>query len=393
MENNELENLRNEINEIDSQIFEQIKRRLECSKNIGKYKSEEGLPIYDPNREQKVIAKVVKNFEPELKDKITSIISSIMRISRQTQYDLVFANRSEWQIEEIINNAQTVVPQNARICCQGTSGSYSHLTAAAVYPNSLLIPALTFEECMLKLEDRSCDIALLPLENTTGGTVNEVYDLLSKYDFFIAQTITVPIHHKLVVLPGSDAYKVKTVLSHPQALSQCSKYIKQKGFDQIAVENTAYAVSRLKEINDPSYCAIASGIAGSLNNLEVLEEDICDSVHNQTRFVVVARDPIITSEANRISITFKLPHQSGSLATVLNSLAERGLNLTKIQSRPVPDKPWEYSFWADFDARRESKEAILALYQLYNELPQLKFIGWYQEVLSQLDQNSKKTKL
>jgi chorismate mutase/prephenate dehydratase len=182
-----------------------------------------------------------------------------------------------------------------------------------------------------------------------------------------------------VVLPGANISKIRTVLSHPQALAQCSNYIKNKGWTQIAVENTAFAAQKMIEINDPSYCAIASSEAATINNLKIHDDDICDSEHNQTRFVALSKKFIIEDNADRISLSFKLPHQSGSLASVLNVFAERGLNMTKIQSRPVPERPWEYSFWVDLSARRGDENVLLALYQLSKELPFLQILGWYEE--------------
>ncbi|MHB8962553.1 MAG: bifunctional chorismate mutase/prephenate dehydratase [Saccharofermentanales bacterium] len=384
IETRELYLLRGRISALDSEIMESLKKRYECSALVAEYKKANKLPVYDAVREQTVIEEAARHFDPSMKDKITSVASSMMRVSRENQYDIIMDSDQGWEPGAMIDGAGDVIPPDGRICCQGTTGSYSHLTAAAIYPDAAILPALTFEECFAKLANGECGKALLPLENTTAGTVNDVYDLLAESDFYIAKAISVPIRHKLVMLPGGDVHGLRTVLSHPQALSQCSKFIRRTGLSQVPVDNTAFAVARLLEIGDPAYCAIASGEAAMINQLKVLDSDICDSVHNQTRFVLVVKKPIITSGANRISITFKLPHQSGSLAYVLSAIAERGLSLTKIQSRPVPDKPWEYSFWADISARRDDREARLVLYQLSKELPFMKFVGWYEDTLADI---------
>ncbi|MFA7205462.1 MAG: prephenate dehydratase domain-containing protein [Saccharofermentanales bacterium] len=377
---NGIEKLREEISDLDDKGAAYLSNRIGIAAQIGTHKKVNHLPVYDSNREQVVIGRMTRKFDPDLRERVASVMSCIMRVSREVQYDSVMDEDSNWEPGQTIGRAEDSLPVEPRICCQGTTGSYSHLAAASGFPDAACMPALTFEECMLRLSDGDCDIALLPLENTTAGTVNDVYDLLTRYPFYISKAITVPIHHKLVVLPGSNVHGLRTVLSHPQALAQCSSFIRSKGLEQIAVDNTAFAVNRLKEINDRAYCAIASGTAGSLNNLEIIEEDICDSEHNQTRFVAITREPVITPEANRVSIYFKLPHQSGSLANILSLIAERGLSLTKIQSRPVPEKPWEYSFWADVSASYRSREVLLMLYQLSKELPFVKFLGWYEEL-------------
>jgi prephenate dehydratase len=248
-----------------------------------------------------------------------------------------------------------------------------------LFPQSALVPAATFDEACFKVLRGECAMAILPLENTTAGTVDDVASLLDSEPIHIIRTVSVPILHKLLLLPGSDIRQVRTVLSHPQALAQCSKFIKKAGWTPVAVENTAFAAGQVREMNDGTCCAIASGEAAFLNNLQVSDEAICDSIHNQTRFAILCSSLVITDNAERISILFRLAHQTGSLAYVLNLFAERGLNLTKIQSRPVSDRPWEYSFWVDLVARRGDPDAMLALYQLSRELPFLKLLGWYEE--------------
>jgi chorismate mutase/prephenate dehydratase len=306
-------------------------------------------------------------------------MTTVMRVSRENQYEILLENDNDWAIKNMINNADNNIFSPERIACQGTSGSYSHLASTDVFPDSYCVPVQTFEDSITLLLKGDCELALLPLENTTAGTVNDVYDLITKNSIYIVKAVSVPIHHKLVVLPGANISKIRTVLSHPQALAQCSNYIKNKGWTQIAVENTAFAAQKMIEINDPSYCAIASSEAATINNLKIHDDDICDSEHNQTRFVALSKKFIIEDNADRISLSFKLPHQSGSLASVLNVFAERGLNMTKIQSRPVPERPWEYSFWVDLSARRGDENVLLALYQLSKELPFLQILGWYEE--------------
>lgn len=371
--------LRKRINELDKIGMNYFKERFEAAEFIAKAKINSDLPVYDPARESYIIDEFQKNFPSSMKHKIESIMTTVMRVSRENQYEILLENDNDWAIKNMINNADNNIFAPERIACQGTSGSYSHLASTDVFPDSYCVPVQTFEDSITLLLKGECELALLPLENTTAGTVNDVYDLITKNSIYIVKAVSVPIHHKLVVLPGANISKIRTVLSHPQALAQCSNYIKNKGWTQIAVENTAFAAQKMIEINDPSYCAIASSEAATINNLKIHDDDICDSEHNQTRFVALSKKFIIEDNADRISLSFKLPHQSGSLASVLNVFAERGLNMTKIQSRPVPERPWEYSFWVDLSARRGDENVLLALYQLSKELPFLQILGWYEE--------------
>lgn len=375
----DLMEIRQKINSLDNDGMKLLKQRLSLSNKVGMIKQNSDAPIIDTTREMAVINEAQQQFDPSMKHKIESIMSTIMRISRENQYEILYENDNTWQLGKQIESSVKMIPKPESIACQGTSGSYSHLAAAKIFPESTLVPTQTFEEACMKVVNGDCELAFLPLENTTAGTVNDVVDLLANEAVYIVKTVSVPIHHKLVLLPGCDISNIGTVISHPQALAQCSKYIKKMGWTQVAVENTAFAAQQIIEMQDPSLCAIASNEAAIINGLDISDEFICDSVHNQTRFVAISNSLTITEKAERMSITFHLTHQSGSLASVLNLFAERGLNLTKIQSRPVPDKPWEYSFWVDLVAKRGDLDAILALYQCSKELPFLKLVGWYEE--------------
>ncbi|MHB1483980.1 MAG: bifunctional chorismate mutase/prephenate dehydratase [Saccharofermentanales bacterium] len=371
--------IRKQINELDRASMNILFKRLELAKQVGIIKRENSTPVTDMEREMAVIRETQQLFDIAMKHKIESIMNTVMRISRETQYEILYENDTRWELGDQISLAVKDIIPPGRVACLGKSGSYSHLTAARIFPDALLIPVQTFGETFQKVVRGDCEYAILPLDNTTAGTVNDVYDLLAATSVYIIKSVSVPIDHKLIFIKGSNIDMIKTVVSHPQALAQCSKFIRKMGWAAISVENTAFAVQQMMEQDDPSVCAIGSNEAAIINELIVSDELICDSIHNQTRFVAISNTLTITNSADRISIAFHLPHQSGSLASVLNLFAERGLNLTKIQSRPVPDKPWEYSFLVDLTAKQGDKDAILALYQLSKELPYLKLIGWYDE--------------
>ena len=375
----ELLEIRNRINALDHEGMDLLRQRMSLADRIGRLKQKDHSRILDPDREASVIREARKQFDPSMKHRIESIMSTVMRISRETQYEIAIGRDDGWLIGKQIQAAGEVIMTPDTVSFQGTVGSYSYLAAMKLFPKSRLVPAQTFEEaCRCVLREQT-DMAVLPLENTTAGTVDDVVDLLSSEQVYIIKAVSVPIRHKLILLPGSDIRAVRTVLSHPQGLAQCSKFIRKMGWTPLAVENTAFAARELAERKDASLGAIASNEAAIQNGLDVSEESICDSIHNQTRFVIIHKAMIIPAGAERISITFHLTHQTGSLAYALNLFAERGLNLTKIQSRPVPDRPWEYSFWVDLEAKRGDRDAMLALYQLSRELPFVKLLGWYEE--------------
>ncbi len=377
-----IETLREQISTLDKEGINYLKKRLELSEKVAKVKLETKAPVYDSKREMIVTGDALKEFPDEMKHKIESVISTVMRISRELQYEKIYETDEDCKIKDIISTAGKKFKTPKTIACQGTSGSYSHIAAGRIFPLAVKIPTLTFEECIEKVKSGDCETALLPLENTTAGTVNDVYNLITSNSLYIIKAVTIPIHHKLIILPGAKIQNVRTVISHPQALAQCSEFIRKMGWNKISVDNTAFAARKMVELGDPTYCAIASGEAGDINNLRVLNEDVCDFEHNQTRFVAISKNFEMEKHASRISVYFRTAHQSGSLAYVLNILAERGLNMTKIQSRPVGDTPWEYGFWVDIEASQKDENVYLALYQLSKELPFLQLLGWYEDCKS-----------
>jgi len=380
-ENLSIEALREEITLLDKEGIKYLKKRFKLSEKVAKVKKETKSPVYDRKREMTITGDALKEFPDGMKHKIDSVLSTVMRISREIQYEKIYKFDEDWNIKDVIKTANRKFKVPKTVACQGTSGSYSHIAASMIFPDVVKIPTLTFEECIEKVKNNECDAALLPLENTTAGTVNDVYDLITNNSMYIIKAVTIPIHHKLILLPGAKIQNIRTVISHPQALAQCSGFIKNMGWNKISVDNTAFAARKMVELGDPTYGAIASGEAGDLNNLQVLNEDVCNFEHNQTRFVAVSKTFELEKKASRISVYFRTAHQSGSLAYVLNVLAERGLNMTKIQSRPVGDTPWEYGFWVDIEGLQKDENVYLALYQLSKELPFLQLLGWYEDCI------------
>ena len=196
------------------------------------------------------------------------------------------------------------------------------------------------------IEDGAADFAVLPIENSSAGAVSEVYDLLVEYENYIVGETVLPVNHVLAGLPGSGEEEITRVYSHPQGLMQCEKYLyDHPAMEKVSVPNTAVAACKVVEEQDKSHAAICSAYAASLNGLEVLREQINDSRHNSTRFIIVTNQKIFLKNADKISICFELPHKSGSLYQMLSHFIFNNLNLTKIESRPIEDRPWEYRFF------------------------------------------------
>lgn len=266
-----------------------------------------------------------------------------------------------------------------RVSFGGTAGSFSEMAAKRMFPEAERLPRRTFPEACDALAAGECEAAVLPLRNTSGGTVDTVYRLLQR-GLFVARFTDLYVEHCLAGLPGARTEDIRTVVSHPQAFAQCSKIIGRHGWRMEPADNTAFAPGIVKASGNPAKAAICSKEAAELNGLAILEPNICDTPRSDiTRFVAVTRGLIVTPDASRLSVLVHLPHRTGALAAALDVLADRGLNLSAISAQPVPEKPWEYSFFLDIEAPAMDAAAMAALRQFAAEMPLLRVVGWYGE--------------
>lgn len=371
-----LDELRAEIAELDKRILDEVVRRQELTQAIYQKKHEAGLEVLDPKQE---IAKLMKLRDEYSEDNLAAtraVLETLMRMSREEQYRLTLNEAKIWEPGETIALAAAQMPAYKVVAVQGNAASYAGEAAEALFPQASLMPTRTFEAACRAVVEEMVDVCVLPLENSTAGTVDDVYALLDKHNLYIIATKSVEIQHCLAGLPGTRLGDVRTVLSHPQALAQCSTVIKGMGWKSEELLNTAFAAERVAHLQDRQVAAIASEAAALNNGLEVISRDINNAAKNQTRFIAVARKPVILDTANKLSLIVRLSHQAGSLAKMLAMFSDLELNLSKIQSLPVPEAPWQYSFYIDVETPKTAK-ALQALYQLAHEQSVLKFLGWY----------------
>ncbi len=375
----DLDSLRAQLNKLDEALFDSFRDRLTVVRQVAAYKKNSGLPVIDLEREAVVAARIRSRFPQEDGRRAESLARTLMRLSRESQYEDILPDDHDWALGEQLRLAPSEPARAAIIACQGASGAYSMEAGALLFPEATLIPVPTFAAaCASVLEGRT-DLAVLPLENSTAGAVDAVYDLLLSQQLHIIRSFLLPIQHRLAVKPGTRLSDIRRVRSHPQALAQCRNFIHRHGWEIEEAANTAVAAAEAAEVADPELAVIASAAAAGLHGLEILADDICNSGDNQTRFVVISRELVISPDANRVSLVLSIPHQSGALASTLSMFSDRGINLLKIQSRPDPLKAWNYRFYLDFESPRADPEAMLVLYQLEREMPYLQLLGWYRE--------------
>ena len=285
--------------------------------------------------------------------------------------------------DEIYLAAPVVVTAEEKIAYQGIKGANSYEAAQMLFPESDLVAYKSFDDVFKAVENGECGYGVLPVENSTAGSVAAVYDLILRYRFYIVGALDLLIDYCLAGLKQSTLSDIEKVISHPQALSQCEQYISRMGFEAAACSNTAVAArdtAREKRLNLAAVCTYK---AAQEYGLKVLDNHLQDNKNNTTRFIVISKKLYINENANKVSLCFSLPHVTGALFHMLKRFDALGLNLTKIDSRPIPDKDFEYLFYLDFSGSVKSEGVTNLLSKLSEEMPEFSFLGNYYEIQSE----------
>ena len=370
----ELPAIRQDINDVDEQIRALFLKRMSLALEVAQTKAETDDKIYKPDREAEIIQKRTAGMDEELRLKYTALLQSMIRASREYQYSELLRQKPG---RFPFHPAKTALdPKN--VYYQGVPGAYQELAARALFPQCEPINVPTWEQVFQSVRDGIADIGVVPVENTTAGTVSEVYDLLLEYDLCINRSYIKKISHCLAAVPGAQLSDIKSVCSHPHALPQCHAFISEHDLEAIEVANTAIAAQNVQKKGDIHLAAICSHEAAERYGLTVLAEGINDMKHNETRFIAVSRTLTTQPTDNRIEIAFHIPNVAGSLNTVLDNFAHYGIDMTSIYSRPLKDSPWCYVFYIDFTGNMKDHAVQSLLYQLHEELPYIKVIGSYQ---------------
>lgn len=375
-----LDETRNEIDKIDSQLFELFLKRIRISDDIARIKMRDGISILNPAREQEIIKNVEKSAPEEYAPYSVALAKYIMELSRNRQRDIL-SNESDYQykFKDEISNPRCQV-NNPRVAVQGVPGCFAGKAAAKMYPNGNLQFVEKWDDVLCALRDGSSDYGVLPVENSTAGSVIDVYDLLLKYKCYIVRGIQLPVTHCLLGIRGASMSDIKNVYSHPHAFPQCQTFFENHcRFSKIPYFNTAMAAKMVAESGDKSKAAIASAECARIYGLDILADSIQDSGVNCTRFIAVSKEFEFQEDSNKISLIFSLPHITGSLYRTLSRFSLNGLNLTKIESRPDPKTPFEYYFYVDFIGSIKVPKVINLLGALNEELPFFEFLGNYSE--------------
>lgn len=369
-----LQECRADIDRIDAELLKLLTERLEVAENVARYKLANDLPVFDDARERAVLDKIGAKSPELLRTELVGTWDGIMNMSKLRQYIV----KSEVAGEVSIEGEK--MPENpGKIGVQGVPGSFSSKAASEMFPDEKPDYYPTFPSLFDALDSGEVDCAIVPLENSIHGTVTEVYAQLLSHDCSIVRAHPVVISHCLLGIPGAKISDITKVLSHEQALGQCAKYIKDHNFEPVNMVNTATAAKHVRDEKNPQLAAIASSECAKIYNLEIIDSDIQNSKRNLTRFGAVRRHNVICDGANKVSLSFTLAHREGTLARVLAYFSALGLNLTKIESSPIPEKPFEYRFYLDFVGNLTDCATSELISALSKEMSGFRLFGNYCE--------------
>ncbi|MDO4830254.1 MAG: prephenate dehydratase [Clostridia bacterium] len=372
----DLNDIRTEIDSIDNQLIELFKRRMDCAKEVGFYKKANNIPVLNEKRENEILDEVEKR-GGEYGAHARLLYSNIMELSRALQHNIVCSGKA--LRDEIFNADSTVEKSGIKVAYQGIKGANSHEAALRLFPDGTAVSYKSFEDVFEAVDRGEVKFGVLPVENSTAGSVSTVYDLILKHRFYIVGALDLPIDYCLGGLRQSELSDIETVWSHPQALSQCASYIARHDFKSTPCANTAVAARDVADEKRLNVAAICPYKAAEEYGLKVLDNHLQDNKDNTTRFIVISKKLYISKDANKISLCFSLPHVTGSLYSLLCRFNSLGLNLTKIESRPRKGKEFEYLFYLDFSGNVQSENVIDLISQLSEEMPEFSFLGNYSE--------------
>ena len=379
----ELQDYRKKIDEIDAQMTALFAERMQTAAKIAAYKKEHGLGVLDAGRERQKLSEIAALAGGEFEDAAMSLYSLIFELSRGYQSRLLGTSAElPKKIEQAIQNTPQLFPPKAIVACQGVEGAYSQQACEKLFRTPNVFYFSTFDAVFSAIEQGFCQYGVIPLENSTAGSVNKVYDLMTKHKFSIVRSVRLKIDHALLALPGAKLSEIREIYSHEQAISQCAQFLQSLGDVKIIrCENTAAAAKLVAESGRRDIAALAARSCVGLYGLECLQSSVQDQGNNYTRFICISRGLEIYPGADRTSLMMVLPHKPGALYKVLSRFYALGVNLNKLESRPMPERNFEFMFYFDLDTSVYSPQFIQLMGELQSISEEFAYLGSYSEVV------------
>ncbi len=375
----DLTKCREEIDNIDRQLVELYEKRMEVSEKVAAYKIATGKRVLDKERERQKLEAVQAMAGNDFnKHGVKELFEQIMTMSRKKQYQLITESGSMNRLPFI--EVDSLVKKGIRVVYQGAQGSYSEAAMKKFFGEDINNFSVdTFRDAMTAIEEGTADYAVLPIENSTAGIVSQIYDLLVEYENYIVGEQIIPIRHCLLAPAGATMDSIKTVYSHAQSLMQSEHFLSEHPqWRQESMQNNAFAAAKVAGEGDITQAAIASEYAAKTYGLQILQKGINQAENNSTRFIIVTNQKIFQKDASKISICLEISHESGSLYHILSHFIYNDLNMTKIESRPIEERNWEYRFFIDFEGNLNQSSVKNALRGLRDEAKNMRILGNYQ---------------
>ena len=380
----ELQELRSKIDEIDAQLTKLFEARMDVAAEIGAWKRENHMPVLDAARERDKLADIAASSRADMQTYTQMLYSMIFELSRSHQSDLIRQKSSlREQAERAIEETPRLFPTSPIIACQGTEGAYSQIAGTRMFKSPKIMYFKSFDSVFSAIESGFCQYGILPIENSSAGSVKKVYDLMLRHNFYVVRSCRLKIDHNLLAAPGVKKEDIREIFSHQQALDQCAGYLEQFGPDVkiTRCENTAMAAEAVAKSGRRDIAAIASYDCASLYGLKCLESDIQDRGNNYTRFICISKKLEIYPGANRTTVMMTLPHRPGSLCRALSRFYSLGINITKLESRPLPERDFQFMFYFDLETSVYSSEFGRMIDDLDSISEEFRYLGSYSEVI------------
>ena len=376
----DLQDYRAQLDQIDDQMTALFKQRMDTVRNIADYKKEHNAPVLNAGRERDILYRVTGECGEELQEYTKILFSTLLELSRDYQEDRLNTGESRL-CREILASAESSgqFPSRAVVACQGAEGAYSQIACAKMFALPQIMYFGRFDGVFRAVENGMCRYGILPIENSSAGSVTEVYDLMEKYNCKIVRSLKLKIEHCLLARPGVSLKDVKEVVAHEQSLNQCGEFLKSSGVKVTIFSNNAAAAKYVSESGRADLAAIASAGCAELYGLQILSDKVANTDHNYTRFICISKNLEIYDGAGKITFVASASHRPGALYSLIAKFATRGLNICKLESRPIPGKDFEFRFYFDVDASVHNPDTQTVLSQLEKE-EFFTFLGAYGEV-------------
>lgn len=378
-----LEELRGQIDQIDDQLVQLFRQRMEVAAQIADEKKVQKLPVLDAGREREKLADVAEKSPEDLQDYTRVLYSLLFELSRSYQDKRMNSHSALYdRIVRAINDTPKLLPKAPMVACQGVEGAYSQIACEKMFRNPKILYFQGFDNVFTAIEKGLCTYGVLPIENSTAGSVNKVYDLMARHDFHIVRSTRIKIDHNLLAKKGTARADVREIFSHEQAIRQCSEFLQTMPNVKITpCANTAAAAEMVAKSDRNDVAALCSRSCAELYGLECLAESVQDAGNNHTRFICISKNLEIYPGADKTSIMMVLPHKPGALYKVLARLYALGINLLKLESRPLPDRDFEFMFYFDLETSVYSDDFAQLMCELDGICEEFQYLGSYTEVV------------